>query len=190
MLPPTRIKKLLFFIADASSIAVSSQVIHSKVVSHPGRFAWRTRGCAPGCLITSCVIGTAMAQSCESKAVSAEGKPLHRAAKTSFVRKCKRDACESEAISAEGAFGGQLRQQTRRYRLRTRTRPCARLARPTVPRKMRRASRDLYSKMWRVHAKRLSLRPSQKHPKSNRSLSWSSRFRPYRQFQLRCARLK
>jgi hypothetical protein len=53
-------------------------------------------------LITSCVIGTAMAQSCESKAVSAEGKPLYGAAKTSFVRKCKQDACESKAVSAEG----------------------------------------------------------------------------------------
>ena len=53
-------------------------------------------------LITSCVIGTAMAQSCESKAVSAEGKPLHGAAKMSFVRKCKRDACEGKAVSAEG----------------------------------------------------------------------------------------
>ena len=53
-------------------------------------------------LITSCLIGTAMAQSCESKAVSAEGRPLHGAAKTSFVRKCKHDACESKAISAEG----------------------------------------------------------------------------------------
>jgi hypothetical protein len=53
-------------------------------------------------LITSCVIRTAMAQSCESKAVSAQGKPLHGAAKTSFVRKCKQDACESKAISAEG----------------------------------------------------------------------------------------
>jgi hypothetical protein len=53
-------------------------------------------------LITSCVIGTAMAQSCESKAVSAEGKPLHGAAKTSFVRKCNQDACESKAVSAEG----------------------------------------------------------------------------------------
>ena len=53
-------------------------------------------------LITSCVIGNAMAQSCESKAVSAEGKPLHGAAKTSFLRKCKQDACESKAISAEG----------------------------------------------------------------------------------------
>jgi hypothetical protein len=37
-------------------------------------------------LITSCMIGTAMAQSCESKAVSAEGKPLHGAAKTSFIK--------------------------------------------------------------------------------------------------------
>jgi len=53
-------------------------------------------------LITSCLIGTAMAQSCESKAVSAEGKPLHGAAKTSFIRKCKLDACESKAISADG----------------------------------------------------------------------------------------
>ena len=47
-------------------------------------------------------IGSAMAQSCESKAVSAEGKPLHGAAKTSFVRKCKQEACEGKAISAEG----------------------------------------------------------------------------------------
>ena len=53
-------------------------------------------------LLTSCFIGTAMAQSCESKAVSAEGKPLHGAAKMSFVRKCKRDACEGKAVSAEG----------------------------------------------------------------------------------------
>jgi len=53
-------------------------------------------------LITSCVVGTAMAQSCESKAVSAEGKPLRGAAKTSFIKKCKQDACESKAVSAEG----------------------------------------------------------------------------------------
>src|SRR5215469_12594479 len=46
MLPPARIKKVLFFIVDASSIAVSSQVIHSWVVSNPDRVAWRTRGCA------------------------------------------------------------------------------------------------------------------------------------------------
>lgn len=53
-------------------------------------------------VIASFAIGTAMAQSCESKAVSNEGKPLHGAAKTSFVRKCKRDACESQAVSKEG----------------------------------------------------------------------------------------
>jgi hypothetical protein len=47
-------------------------------------------------------IGAAMAQSCESKAVSAEGKPLHGAAKNSFVKKCKKDACEPKAVSAEG----------------------------------------------------------------------------------------
>ena len=52
-------------------------------------------------LITSCFVGTAMAQSCESKAVSAEGKPLLGAAKTSFIRKCKQDACESKAVSVD-----------------------------------------------------------------------------------------
>jgi hypothetical protein len=53
-------------------------------------------------VITFFAVSTAMAQSCESKAVSAEGKPLHGAAKTSFLRKCKRDVCESKAVSAEG----------------------------------------------------------------------------------------
>jgi hypothetical protein len=53
-------------------------------------------------VITSLAVGTAMAQSCESRAVSKEGKPLHGAAKTSFIRKCKRDACESQAVSKEG----------------------------------------------------------------------------------------
>ncbi len=52
--------------------------------------------------ITFFPIGTAMAQSCESQAVSTTGKPLHGAAKNSFVKKCKKDACESKAVSAEG----------------------------------------------------------------------------------------
>ena len=47
-------------------------------------------------------ISTAMAQSCESQALSATGKPLHGAAKNSFVKKCKKVACESKAVSAEG----------------------------------------------------------------------------------------
>jgi hypothetical protein len=53
-------------------------------------------------LITCLAVGTAAAQSCDSQAVSASGKPLHGAAKMSFVKKCKRDACGSKAVSAEG----------------------------------------------------------------------------------------
>jgi len=53
-------------------------------------------------LITSFAVGTAMAQSCESKAVSKDGKPLSGAAKTSFVKKCKQDACEGKAMSKDG----------------------------------------------------------------------------------------
>jgi hypothetical protein len=37
-----------------------------------------------------------------SKAVGANGKPLHGAAKMSFVKKCKRDACGSKTVSADG----------------------------------------------------------------------------------------
>ena len=53
-------------------------------------------------LIVCFSIGTAMAQSCESRAVSSDGKPLHGAAKNSFVKKCKREGCESKAVSKEG----------------------------------------------------------------------------------------
>jgi hypothetical protein len=48
------------------------------------------------------VLITCLAQSCDSQAVSANGKPLHGAAKMSFVKKCTRDACRSKAVSAEG----------------------------------------------------------------------------------------
>ena len=53
-------------------------------------------------LITCLAVGTAAAQSCDSKAVGANGKPLHGAAKMSFVKKCKRDACTNKVVSAEG----------------------------------------------------------------------------------------
>jgi hypothetical protein len=53
-------------------------------------------------LITSFAVGSALAQSCESKAVSKDGKPLSGAAKTSFVKKCKQDACESKAVGKDG----------------------------------------------------------------------------------------
>ena len=43
-------------------------------------------------VITFFAVGTAMAQSCESKALSAEGKPLHGAAKNSLMAKCKKSA--------------------------------------------------------------------------------------------------
>ena len=47
-------------------------------------------------LITCLAVGTAAAQSCDSKAVSATGKPLHGAAKMSFVKKCKRTPAEAK----------------------------------------------------------------------------------------------
>jgi len=47
--------------------------------------------------------GAAFAQeTCESKAVSKDGKPLAGAAKTSFVKKCLTDSCTTKAVSAEG----------------------------------------------------------------------------------------
>jgi hypothetical protein len=52
--------------------------------------------------MTCFAISTALAQSCESKAMSADGKILQGAAKTSFVKKCKRDSCASQAVSSEG----------------------------------------------------------------------------------------
>ena len=53
-------------------------------------------------LITAFAVGSAMAQSCETKAVSKDGKPLSGAAKTSFVKKCKEDACAGKAVSKDG----------------------------------------------------------------------------------------
>ena len=47
--------------------------------------------------------GSAMAQeTCESKAVGKDGKPLSGAAKTSFMQKCKKDACEPKAVGSNG----------------------------------------------------------------------------------------
>jgi len=47
--------------------------------------------------------GSAMAQeTCESKAVGKDGKPLAGAAKTSFLQKCKKDTCEAKAVGSDG----------------------------------------------------------------------------------------
>jgi hypothetical protein len=54
-------------------------------------------------LIMTFAVGSAMAQAtCETKAVSKDGKALAGAAKTSFVNKCKKDACEGKAVSKDG----------------------------------------------------------------------------------------
>ncbi|RDV05602.1 hypothetical protein [Undibacter mobilis] len=53
-------------------------------------------------LITAFAAGSAMAQSCETKAVGKDGKPLAGAAKTSFVSKCKTDTCTPKAVSKDG----------------------------------------------------------------------------------------
>jgi hypothetical protein len=70
-------------------------------------------------VITAFAVSTAAAQSCESKAVSAEGKPLSGAAKTSFVKKCKQDACEGKAVSADGkALAGAAKNSSMKNTLR------------------------------------------------------------------------
>lgn len=47
--------------------------------------------------------GAALAQeTCESKAVAKDGKPLAGAAKTSFMKKCMADACATKAVSQDG----------------------------------------------------------------------------------------
>jgi hypothetical protein len=43
-------------------------------------------------LISSFAMGTAMAASCDSQALSKDGKPLSGAAKDSFLKKCEADA--------------------------------------------------------------------------------------------------
>ncbi len=53
-------------------------------------------------LISTFAISGALAQSCESKAMSKDGKPLSGAAKKSSIVKCKKDACEGKAVSKDG----------------------------------------------------------------------------------------
>ena len=54
-------------------------------------------------LVLSLNFAVASAQeTCESKAVSKDGKPLAGAAKSSFLKKCKRDACVAKAVGSDG----------------------------------------------------------------------------------------
>ena len=54
-------------------------------------------------MIAALALGPAMAQeTCASKAVDKNGKPLAGAALNGFLKKCKREACQPKAVSAEG----------------------------------------------------------------------------------------
>ncbi|HEY3794096.1 MAG TPA: hypothetical protein VGM09_19895 [Bradyrhizobium sp.] len=54
-------------------------------------------------VLATFAVGSAMAQeSCESKAMGKDGKPLAGAAKTSFMKKCMHDTCAAKAVSADG----------------------------------------------------------------------------------------
>jgi hypothetical protein len=54
-------------------------------------------------LVATFAVGSAFAQdSCETKAVSKDGKPLAGAAKTSFMKKCMAESCETKAVGSDG----------------------------------------------------------------------------------------
>jgi hypothetical protein len=54
-------------------------------------------------LVATFAAGSAFAEdTCESKAIGKDGKPLAGAAKTSFMKKCKVDACATKAVSSDG----------------------------------------------------------------------------------------
>jgi hypothetical protein len=54
-------------------------------------------------MLATFAVGSAMAQeSCDSKAMGKDGKPLAGAAKTSFMKKCMADSCAAKAMSSDG----------------------------------------------------------------------------------------
>ncbi|HEY7577886.1 MAG TPA: hypothetical protein VH855_09840 [Acetobacteraceae bacterium] len=54
-------------------------------------------------LLAGLIAGPALAQeSCQSKAIGRDGRPLHGAALNSFMAKCTREACEPKAIDKNG----------------------------------------------------------------------------------------
>lgn len=54
-------------------------------------------------VVATFAAGSAFAEdTCESKAVGKDGKPLAGAAKTSFLKKCKADACAPKAVGSDG----------------------------------------------------------------------------------------
>lgn len=54
-------------------------------------------------IVATFAAGSAFAEdTCESKAVGKDGKPLAGAAKTSFMKKCKEDTCSAKAVGSDG----------------------------------------------------------------------------------------
>jgi hypothetical protein len=54
-------------------------------------------------VLSMAALGSAAAQeTCQSKAVGKDGKPLAGAALKSFMDKCTRDACEPKAVGSDG----------------------------------------------------------------------------------------
>ena len=54
-------------------------------------------------MLATFAVGSAFAQdTCESKAVGKDGKPLAGAAKTAFMKKCTADACAAKAVGSDG----------------------------------------------------------------------------------------
>jgi opacity protein-like surface antigen len=54
-------------------------------------------------VIATFAAGSAFAQdTCESKAVGKDGKPLAGAAKTSFMKKCMAESCATKAVGSDG----------------------------------------------------------------------------------------
>jgi hypothetical protein len=54
-------------------------------------------------IVATFAAGSAFAQdTCETKAVGKDGKPLAGAAKNSFMKKCMADECATKAVSSDG----------------------------------------------------------------------------------------
>lgn len=54
-------------------------------------------------IVATFAAGSALADdTCASKAVGSDGKPLAGAAKTSFMKKCKVDTCSAKAVGSDG----------------------------------------------------------------------------------------
>jgi hypothetical protein len=83
---------------DIARVSAPSVVGCSFTCMGPGREAV-LKTITLSALLFSAIAGTAMAQNtCQSKAIDKNGKPLVGAALTSFMKKCNADYCTSKAI--------------------------------------------------------------------------------------------